>query len=295
LYDASAQEGRALTVPGIRPVPGGTLVDRALRFLGAGPSDSATLAREVLGLTRFTRGIAERVTVALLGADPRVQRLADDRWVLVSDTYASPRIGECTFAVVDVETTGSRPAGGDRIIEIAVVTLCDGRIQRAFETLLDPRRAVSRHVTSLTRITPDMLRGRPTFEDVAAEIVAALAGRVFVAHNLRFDWRFVTSEIRRTRDLLLEGPTLCTVDLARRLLPGLRSRGLDSLANYFGIEIQARHRAGGDAIATAQVLRRLLDLAVEQGAGRLIDLHRLGRRARRRRRRNPLPGPMEQF
>jgi DNA polymerase-3 subunit epsilon len=75
----------------------------------------------------------------------------------------------------------------------------------------------------------------------------------------------------------------------------LRSRGLDSLANYFGIEIQARHRAGGDAIATAQVLRRLLDLAVEQGAGRLIDLHRLGRRARRRRRRNPLPGPMEQF
>ena len=127
-------------------------------------------------------------------------------------------------------------------------------------------------------------------------MVSALAGRVFVAHNLRFDWRFVVNEITRARDLMLDGPRLCTVSLARRLVPGLRSRSLDSLASYFGIQIVARHRAGGDALATAHVLKHLIAIAQDRGAVRLIDLHRLGRPAgRRRRKRSALPTAIQEI
>ncbi len=277
-------------------MPGGTLVDRALALLRAGPTDSGTLVREVLGLRHFQRAVAERLAVALLGADPRVGRLRDDRWVLVSETYASPLLGDCTFAVVDVETTGSGPARGDRVVEIAIATVTGGQVDLAFESLVNPGRPIPRRVTSLTRITQDMVRDKPPFEMIAQDVVAALAGRVFVAHNLRFDWRFVSTEVRRARDVMLDGPRLCTVSLARRLLTGLRSRSLDSLAAYFGIEITARHRAAGDAMATAEVLCRLLSVAEDRGAVRLVDLHRLVQsRKQQRRKRTALPTSMQEL
>jgi DNA polymerase-3 subunit epsilon len=281
-----------VTVPGIRFVAGGTLVDRALELLGAGPTDSATVVRDVMGLSRFQQGVAERLAVALLGADPRVQRLGDGRWVLVSEAYASPRLRDCTFAVVDVETTGSRPGKGDRVVEIAVATVSGDRVTLVLDALVNPKRPIPYRVTSLTRITAAMLRDKPPFDGIAQQVVTSLAGRVFVAHNLRFDWRFVTMEVQRAQDVLLDGPRLCTVSLARRLLTGLRSRSLDSLACYFGIEIKGRHRAGGDAMATARVLQRLLEIAEERGAVRLIDLHRLGR-PRRRKKKSALPTSMQ--
>ena len=89
-------------------------------------------------------------------------------------------------------------------------------------------------------------------------MVEALAGRVFVAHNARFDWNFVSAEVRRARDLALDGPRLCTVRLARRLVKGIRSCGLDSLTHWFGFANAARHRAAGDALVTAELLERLL-------------------------------------
>ena len=103
-------------------------------------------------------------------------------------------------------------------------------------------------------------------------MVAALAGRVFVAHNARFDWGFVSAEVRRARDLALDGPRLCTVRLARRLVKGVRSCGLDNLTQHFGFDNPARHRAAGDALVTADLLERLLRLAREEGARTLQDL-----------------------
>ena len=82
------------------------------------------------------------------------------------------------------------------------------------------------------------------------------------------------------------------MDLTRRLVPGLRSRSLDSVAHYFGVEITDRHRAAGDALATARVLQRLLELAREQGARTLEDLRGLGRGTRKRRR-TALPRSMD--
>jgi DNA polymerase-3 subunit epsilon len=93
------------------------------------------------------------------------------------------------------------------------------------------------------------------------------------------------TEIRRARDLRLDGPRVCTVRLARRLVPEVKHRGLDTLSRYFGIEIDPRHRAGPDARGTARILLRLLERAAEQGAVTLDDLGRVGKLPTGRRRR----------
>ncbi len=285
-----------MSTGGIHTQQRGTLVDRALEFLGAGPAESISLARDVLGVPAATPLIADRLAAALLGSDPRVRRRVDSRWELVREVVGSPRLADCAFAVVDVETTGSSPSRGDRVIEIAVAVLSGGAVGVVLDTLVNPERQIPRVVTGITRIVYDDVRDKPVFGEIADQVVDALAGRIFVAHNMRFDWSFVSTEIRRTLHLALDGPRLCTVRLARRLIPGLRSRNLDSVARYFGIEIENRHRAAGDATATAWVLSRLLDLAAERGIDTLRELEELTRGAKRKKRkkRRALPTPMEE-
>ncbi len=285
-----------MTAAGIQARPAGALVDRALEYLGLGPAGSAALVHNVLGVTAATPPIAERLMTALLGADPRVRRRLDSRWELVRNRAGSPRLVDCAFAVVDVETTGSSPAQGDRVIEIAIAVLSGGSIELAIDTLVNPQRPIPRMISGITSITSEMIRDKPCFAEIAAEVAGALAGRIFVAHNLRFDWAFLTVETRRALDVTLDGPRLCTVQLAKRLIPGLRSRSLDSLARYLGIEIENRHRAGGDATATALALQKMLDLAGERGIDTLAELEAFQRRPKRkkRRKRGALPTTMDE-
>jgi len=284
-----------MTGTGVEMLPTGTLVDRALDYLSKAPSVSAAIVRDVLGIPMAAPFVADRLAVALLGADPRVSRRADGAWELVPRPDRSGDLDQCTFAVVAVETTGSRPAREDRITEIAVVVVrggpgSAGEVQTIFETLLNPGRPIPPAVTAVTRITNDMVCHQPRFGDVADQVMAALAGRIFVAHNLGFDWRFVSTEVRRACDVALAGPRLCTVRLARRLLPALKSRSLDSVSGYFGVEIENRHRAGDDARATARVLQRLIGLARERDVQTFQELALIGGRGgRKRRRRSALP------
>jgi DNA polymerase-3 subunit epsilon len=269
-------------VIGLTSFPERTLVDHAMTLMVAGPVAADRLAREVLGLSNAPLAVAERLAVALFAADPRVTQLEDGRWALVAEAQGSPLLEECAFAVVDVETTGMRSAGPDRITDVAVVVVQGARREIVFESLVNPGVPIPFRIQSLTGITDQMVRAAPTFEQLADQVLQVLAGRVFVAHNARFDWGFLSAEVRRARALGLTGPRLCTVRLARRLLPALESRSLDSLSLYFGLENRARHRAAGDAFATAEVLDRLLLLAREVGARTLADLELLTRRATRR-------------
>lgn len=256
-----------------------TLVDRALDLLAtAGSRSSVELSREILGLPAAPPAVCDRLIIALLGADPRVRQLDDGRWSVIAEARGAPLLEECCFAVVDVETTGMHAAGDDRITDLAVVLVKGTRRELVFESLVNPGCAIPPRIAAMTGITDELVRRAPPFGEVAEAVVAALAGRVFVAHNVRFDWGFVTAELRRARDLTLSGPRVCTVRLARRLVPQLPSRGLDSLSLYFGLENPARHRAAGDALATADLLLRLLGLAREQGARTLADLEILGDR-----------------
>ncbi len=264
---------------GLAAVPAGTLVDRALADLAGGARTSLELARRVLGLPNAPAAVAERLLVALLGADPRVQRVGDDRWALVAAATGSPLLEECAFAVVDVETTGVRAAMDDRITEIAIVVQHGGRREVVFESLVNPGRPIPAVVSAMTGITNEAVRAAPSFADIAEAVLAALSGRVFVAHNARFDWAFVGAELGRSRGLALEGTRLCTVRLSRRLVKGVTSCALDSMSEFFGLENPARHRAAGDALVTAQLLDRLLPLAREHGARTLHDLHLLQRAA----------------
>jgi DNA polymerase-3 subunit epsilon len=162
-----------------------------------------------------------------------------------------------------------------------------------FDSLVNPGRPIPPAVCAITGITDAMVRDAPPFPAVADQVLAALAGRIFVAHNARFDWNFVSAELRRARDLALDGQRLCTVRLARRLVKGIVSCGLDSLQHWFGLENMARHRAAGDALVTAELLARLLRLAREEGARTLQDLEAVqARRAgTRRSRRKPSAMP----
>ncbi len=266
----------------------GTLLQGVLAELQKAPCASAALCERVLGLPRAPNAVADRVVLALLGADPRIRQLADGRWGLVAAVQESPALEACTFAVVDVETTGMRAWGGDRITEIAVVVVQGHRRELVLDSLVNPERKIPSFIASMTGISDATVRHAPTFREIAEDVLAALGGRVFVAHNARFDWSFVGAELHRARDVALDGPMLCTVRLARRLVKEVRSCSLDNLSQHFGLANEARHRAAGDAVATGELLHRLLDLAHCDGARTLQDLEAISsRRAPRRSRKRP--------
>jgi len=271
--------------------PESSLLERVLSHLRLGPRSPSTLCHQVLGLMGAPPAICDRVAIALLAADPRVRQLTDGSWALVPEAQGSRLLDDCAFAVVDVETTGVRCGGGDRVTEIAVAVVHGERREIVFESLVNPERPIPRAVCAITNITNEMVRHAPRFSDLSERLLAALAGRVFVAHNARFDWNFLSSELRRTRDLTLDGTRFCTVRLARRLVKGVRSCGLDNLCRVFGFVNGARHRAGGDALVTAELLCRLLTIAREEGARTLQDLSVIeARRFRtRRRKRRAMP------
>lgn len=196
------------------------------------------------------------------------------------------------WAVVDVETTGGSADAGDRITEFAAVIVEDGRVVDSFASLVNPQRSIPLFITRLTGISRAMVRDQPTFAELAPRIHDVLGGRTFVAHNASFDWKFVNAELTRATGAPLAGDRLCTVRLSRRLLSHLPRRNLDSVCRHYGVDITDRHRALGDALATAQVLLRLLDDAGTRGCDTWADLDNLltGRTARaKRRRRTALP------
>jgi DNA polymerase III subunit epsilon len=200
---------------------------------------------------------------------------------------------ECRFAVVDVETTGARAERGGRILEIAVAILERSTVHLAYEAILDPGTRIPAWVTGLTGITERHVLGRPRFAQVAGAIQLALADGIFVAHNARFDARFLAVECVAAGVAPPEGAALCTVRLTRRLVPELRRRGLDHVAAFFAVENPARHRAFGDALATAHVLRALLQRARERGVETLAQLWDLHDRRRHRARKADVGSPVD--
>jgi len=198
------------------------------------------------------------------------------------------------YVVVDVETTGGQPWGADRVTEVAAVHVEGEKTTLAFHSLVNPQRPIPWQITRLTGIDDAMVRDQPTFRDIAGEFAAALVGRVFVAHNAPFDFGFLSAEFSRVAPTPLESliaGQLCTVRLSRRVLAHLPRRNLDAVSAHYGVEIADRHRASGDALATAEVLRGLLRDVSRRGVHTWDDLDDLlaARTARARRRTSGLP------
>jgi DNA polymerase-3 subunit epsilon len=272
-----------LNSPGLEFDSEAPLVGRALELIRGGPRSTPELAREVFDLTHAPPGLAARLVYDLLGGDRRVAVSDDGVWsvaseCVVADALAatigdSPRLSDLEFAVVDVETTGS--TGEDRVMEIACVHVAGGSIGARYSTLVDPGCWIPPYIRRMTGIDEAMVGAAPRFEEIAGVVRRALLGRVFVAHNARFDWRFVAGEMLRSSAEVPVGDRLCTVRFAKRILPGLRRYGLDSLIDYYDLECRARHRAWGDALVTAEVLLRLLEAADRRGVETWAQLERL--------------------
>jgi DNA polymerase III subunit epsilon len=311
------------------------LVSRARDFLTAGPADAVDLIAHVCQLPRPPRFVADHMAMALLAAWEEFAHDGEGRWSLVTDgrsaswmggvpadprvdvgsldpalrrplairaqplphpsALSGDRLADLSYVVVDVETTGGSSFGPDRITEIAAVVIERGEISRVFETLVNPQRPIPPMVTRLTRITWDMVKRKPTFREIVPQVADAIRGHVFVAHNAGFDWRFVTNEISRATGERLEGRRLCTVKMARKLVPQLGRRSLDHLARFYNVEITARHRAGGDAVATAKVFLRMLREAQDRGCVTWTDLETLLRELPRGRRRGRRRSAMPRF
>lgn len=161
------------------------------------------------------------------------------------------------YAIVDIETTGGY-ADNHRITEIAIYHHNGIEITDHFYTLVNPGRRIPYYITGLTGITTEMVATAPPFEEVAESILRLLEDRIFVAHNAHFDYSFLKKEFELA-GISWQSKKLCTVRLSRKIIPGLRSYSLGSLAESLGVGIKNRHRAGGDAEATAKIFSKLLN------------------------------------
>src|SRR5918996_1671957 len=199
------------------------LTSRARDFLSRGPADVVPLIEHICQMPGAPRVVAEHMAEALLGELTEFARDIDGRWRFKERARASYSLGAASqldvlashpdllsldYAVVDVETTGTRCWAGDRITEIAVVTVRNGVVSDTFETLVNPKRPIPPWITRLTNISWDMVKNAPRFRDVCDDVVRALDGTIFVAHNAQFDWRFVTTEVERVTVRQLEGRRL---------------------------------------------------------------------------------------
>ncbi|MGE3802976.1 MAG: DEDD exonuclease domain-containing protein [Candidatus Kapaibacterium sp.] len=185
-------------------------------------------------------------------------------------------IKDATFIVTDVETTG-RSATVNRITEVASVWVADGEILEERSTLVNPEQYIPQQIQEMTGITNAMVLAAPKGEAVFPEIRRWFtADSLFTAHNATFDFNFLQQSFHRVGVRGLSPDTLCTLRLARRLLPAKKGFSLGKLAAYLGIRIRNRHRALGDAYATAKVLLTLLDIAEDEyGCESIDDLLRL--------------------
>jgi len=155
------------------------------------------------------------------------------------------------YAIVDIETTGGVSQNGG-ITEVAVVVHDGCKIIDSYQTLINPGRSIPGFITGLTGISNDMVEGAPYFSEIANELLTLLRDKVFVAHNVNFDYNFLYFEFKKV-GLDFNVPKLCTVRLSRKVIPGVRSYSLGSICSHLGIEITDRHRAFGDALATAHL------------------------------------------
>ncbi len=176
------------------------------------------------------------------------------------------------YTIIDVETTGGNPLR-DKITEIAVVVHNGKEIIDTFESLVNPERYIPRGITELTGITQEMVNNAPKFYEIAKQVVEITEGAVFVAHNVRFDYGFVKNEFARL-GYTFSRKQLCTVKLSRKAFPGLGSYSLGKLVSNFGIFIEHRHRAMGDARATAELFGLIMNK--EQSTEQVKEMINLG-------------------
>ena len=237
-----------------------TLVQDTIDLLtcSGGRAAASEIVDAVFKLSHIDDELAGLLVADLIRNDRRFKIVENNTVELQADETHSRLLKDLEFVVVDVEATGAKTPP-NRLIELGAYRIRGRRIVDKFLSLVNPEIPIPRFVASLTSISNEMVKSAPVFATVAPQWLDFVSDSVLVAHNAPFDTSFLNHEISRVYPgHRMINPHLCTVRLARRAFPDLSNHRLDTIANHFAIPIVSRHRAGSDALATAEIFLLLL-------------------------------------
>lgn len=181
-------------------------------------------------------------------------------------------LNECTFVVLDIETTGLKP-GSNSITEIAAVKICSGQTIGTFHSLVNPEQTLSKKIISITGITNEDLADAPSIESILPSLLEFIGSEIIVGHNIGFDISFINAELSKLHYPVLNNLCLDTLSIARKVIPNeVRNFKLATLANYFDTSTVPTHRAYKDVEATIEVFHRLLERSSSLGVSGINDL-----------------------
>lgn len=235
------------------------LVNSTIDFLASlgGSASAVKVVEYVMRINKPEPLFARLLVDDLIERDPRL-RMDEDMVRLDERVDEDLSLDDAGFIVFDLETTGAK-APPCRIIEIGAYLVKGGTIVDEFHSLVDPGEAIPPFISGLTGISGEMVKSAPPFAEVLPRFLDFLGDSVLVAHNAQFDMAFLNYEIGKVfEDYRIANPSLCTVHLARKLLPLVENHKLKTLAEHFSVELINHHRAGPDAKATAEIFVHLL-------------------------------------
>ncbi len=223
-----------------------------------GRAAASEIVDAVFKLSHIDDELAGLLVADLIRNDRRFKFVENNTVELLADDSHSRLLRDLDFVVVDVEATGAKTPP-NRLIELGAYRIRGGRIVDKFQSLVNPEIPIPRFVAALTRISNEMVKGAPVFAELAPQWLDFVSDSVLVAHNAPFDTSFLNHEISRVYPgHRMVNPHLCTVRLSRRALPNLLNHRRDTIADQFSFPIASRHRAGSDALATAEIFLRIL-------------------------------------
>jgi DNA polymerase III epsilon subunit family exonuclease len=243
-----------------------TLVQDTIDLLvdSGGRAAASLIVDAVFKISHMDDDLAGLLVADLVKNDRRFKIIDNHTIELQEDSWQSRLLKELDFVVVDVEATGAKTPP-NRLIELGAYRIRAGRIVDKFLSLVNPEIPIPRFVMALTGISNEMVKAAPVFAEVAPRWLDFVNDSVLVAHNAPFDTSFLNHEISRVYPgHRMVNPHLCTVKLSRRILPELTNHRLDTISDHFSIPIISRHRAGSDALATAEIFLLLLSKLEEE-------------------------------
>ncbi|NNE65553.1 MAG: hypothetical protein HKN33_03230 [Pyrinomonadaceae bacterium] len=228
-----------------------------------GNVSAVEIVDSVMKISKPDPDLAKMLVTDLIETDPRLALNKGD--VEYVGTKPHNLLSESEFVVFDFETTGAKTPPA-RVTEIGAFKVSNGKIGDSFHSLVNPEMPIPAFITSLTSIDDSMVKNAPRFVEIAKEFMEFVGDSVLVAHNAMFDMRFLNVEIGRIHvNYKVANPYLCTVRLARKLIPEIENHKLATIANYYSVSLENHHRATDDARATAVIFLKLLDLLEEKG------------------------------
>ncbi len=252
------------------------LINETVQLLQAfgGRASAVKVVDSVMRIKKPEPDLARTLVSDLIQTDPRL-KLTDDFVELIESNVESRKFSETDFVVFDLETTGAKTPPC-RITEIGAFKISGGKITDKFETLVNPEMFIPPFIVGLTGINNQMVKNAPKFWEVAEDFLNFIGDSVLVAHNASFDLRFLNHEIDRIyENYRVANPHLCTVKLSRKLLPNIANHRLHTVAEHYSIYIKNRHRAAGDALATAEVFVNFLETLESLGIDDLASIQKL--------------------